>query len=268
MGLIQADMKSASLQRIVHFNVILPVDEEKAPLSAYPTLYLLHGIFGNSTSWLVNSNIRRYAEKNRIAVVIPDGENGFYLDHPQYMNRFSRYIGEELPVLTRRLFPLSHRYEDTWIGGLSMGGYGALVNGLRYGDTFSRIVALSSGLLLYEYASSGTESSGFTSSDYQKAMFGDPGKVLESDLNPVWIYRKRKEEGKPLPKILLDVGVDDFLLKANEKACEEFRELGADLTWRTAPGAHEWDFWDREIRWALDHFLEKGGEAEAETLAH
>ena len=155
MGLIQADMKCRSMQRIVRFNVILPVDEETAPLEAYPTLYLLHGIYGNASSWLANSNIRRYAEAHRLAVVMPEGENGFYLDHPDYMNRYSAYVGDELVQLTRKLFPLSRRREETYIGGFSMGGYGALVNGLRYPENFSRIIALSAGLLLEDYAAVG-----------------------------------------------------------------------------------------------------------------
>ena len=45
--------------------------------------------------------------------------------------------------MTRKLLPLSHRREDTFIAGISMGGYGALINGLRYSDTFSKIGMLS-----------------------------------------------------------------------------------------------------------------------------
>lgn len=57
-----------------------------------------------------------------------------------------RYVGEELPAFTRRLFPLSSRREDTFIAGLSMGGYGALNAGLTYPETFGKVAALSAAL--------------------------------------------------------------------------------------------------------------------------
>ena len=45
---------------------------------------------------------------------------------------------------TRRTFPLSSKREDTFIGGLSMGGFGAIVNGLKHPETFGAVCALSS----------------------------------------------------------------------------------------------------------------------------
>ncbi len=269
MGLIQADMKFKAMKRIVHFNVILPADEEAQPLEAYPTLYLLHGIYGNSTSWLANSNIRRYAEQHRLAVVMPDGENGFYLNHPEHMNNFSDFIGEELVDFTRRLLPLSRKREDTYIGGLSMGGYGALVNGLRFPETFSRIVALSAGLVLDDYVANGDGASDIHGAGYYGAMFGPVETVLESPANPVWLAKQLLAAGRPLPEILMSCGVDDFLLSANRKAVRDFEAMGVPVTFRTAPGAHEWDFWDREIKHAIEHWLPQPGASGAHSdIAH
>lgn len=63
---------------------------------------------------------------------MPACENKFYVDNERSHEYYSRFIGEELVDMTRRLFPLSHQREDTFIAGLSMGGYGAIVNGLKY----------------------------------------------------------------------------------------------------------------------------------------
>ena len=88
--------------------------------------------------------LRRFSAEYGVAVIIPDGENSFYTDHPERCALFSSYVGDELVRVTRRMLPcLSTRREDTWIGGISMGGYGALINGLRYSDTFSKIGMLS-----------------------------------------------------------------------------------------------------------------------------
>lgn len=51
--------------------------------------------------------------------------------------------------LTRRLLPLSTRREDTYIAGISMGGYGALYNGLKYKETFGKIAAMSPAADIY-----------------------------------------------------------------------------------------------------------------------
>ena len=81
-----------------------------------------------------------------VAVVVCDGENSFYTDDEQRGAMFSRYVGQELVEVTRSVLPLSRRREDTYIAGISMGGYGALINGLRYPDTFGRIAMLSPAL--------------------------------------------------------------------------------------------------------------------------
>ena len=247
MALLQVDYKSKTMARKVHFNVILPSDIEgcKGP---YPTLYLLHGIFGNSGSWLTSSCVQRYAEDKGICVVMPDGENGFYLNHPDYMNCFSTWIGRELVRATRAMFPLSQEREKTWIGGFSMGGYGALRNGLKYADTFGRVIAFSSALILDE-ARGVKEAEGLTkNTPYLRAMFGEPDKIADSDLDPVFLIRKLKEEGKFIPALYLSCGEQDTLLEANKRFIHQLDEFGVPYTWRTTPGDHDWDFWEQEIR--------------------
>ena len=57
-----------------------------------------------------------------IAIVMIDGDNSFYVDDEQRNAYYSRYVGEEIVEVTRKLLPLSHRREDTFIAGISMGG--------------------------------------------------------------------------------------------------------------------------------------------------
>ncbi|MCI9552974.1 MAG: hypothetical protein HFE94_05505 [Acutalibacter sp.] len=111
------------------FQAILPTERFQAP---YPTLYLLHGLTENSSAWLQNTRIKMWAEEKGLAVVMPSGENSFYLDisvKDGGLGDFGAYIGEELVKVTREMFPLSHKREETYIAGLSMGGYGACRNG-------------------------------------------------------------------------------------------------------------------------------------------
>ena len=110
------------------------------------TLYLLHGMSDDEGTWMRRTAIDRYAEEKDLAVVMPDGGLGWYTDMRRGLPWFT-FVSKELPALCRRFFPiLSGRREDTYIGGLSMGGYGALKCGLRAPQTFSQVISLSGAL--------------------------------------------------------------------------------------------------------------------------
>ena len=154
MVLFRGDIKCKSLQRRTSISVILPADnihflqdtEEIVP-KPYRTLYLLHGLYGSDDIFLANTSIQKFAEDNGIAIVIPCGENSFYIDNPKAHAYYGEYVGQELLDITRNIFPLSHRREDTFIAGFSMGGYGAVRNGLKYHENFSKIGMISAALI-------------------------------------------------------------------------------------------------------------------------
>ena len=135
MALLQVNYVSQALMRTVTLHVVLPVDKFDSETSPYhperkfPTLYLLHGVFGNYTDWVSGTRVQRWAEAHDLAVVMPSGDNRFYVDQPAAHDLYGEFIGRELVEITRRMFPLSRRREDTFVGGLSMGGFGALRNG-------------------------------------------------------------------------------------------------------------------------------------------
>ncbi|WP_240647274.1 alpha/beta hydrolase [Paenibacillus nanensis] len=153
MAMMQIHFFSACMKREVTFNALLPLDQPESPhtegesVKPLKSLYLLHGYCGSHTDWISFSRIRELSDRHRIAVFMPAGENRFYLDDEESDERMGEYVGQELVAFTRRMFPVSRLREDTMIGGLSMGGYGAIRNGLRYSDTFGGIIALSSALL-------------------------------------------------------------------------------------------------------------------------
>ncbi|MBO6015504.1 MAG: acetylesterase [Lachnospiraceae bacterium] len=259
MALIQVNFMSKSLMRTVPVQVILPVDKlftdetaaggEEKP---FKTLYLLHGIFGNYTDWVSGTRIQRWAEEKDLAVVMPSGDNAFYVDQPWSGNLYGEFIGKELVEMTRKMFPLSRDREDTFIGGLSMGGFGALLNGLKYHETFSRIVTLSGAVHILDEAAK----NGLTPLAHEDSCFGDISEAIKSDKNPKVLIAKIKEkmERDPqisMPKIFQACGTEDFLLKANREYRDYLKENGAELTYREGPGGHDWDFWDTFIREAI-----------------
>lgn len=88
MALLQMQLFSRNLMRTVPVTVVLPADKMtdfNAPLlpeKKYPTRYLLHGIFGSSLDWLSRTRIERYATEHDLCVVMPSGDNSFYVDSP------------------------------------------------------------------------------------------------------------------------------------------------------------------------------------------
>lgn len=259
MAFLQMNIMSKTLMRTVPVNVILPVDKMIFPGmkeredKPYKTLYLLHGVLGNYTDWVNGTRIQRYAEEHDLAVIMPSGDNAFYVDQKASHNYYGEFIGKELVELTRKMLPLSHKKEDTFIGGLSMGGYGAMRNGLKYSDTFGSIVALSSAFLIDDMPSRTNDTPFFVESrDYAESCFGDLDKLMESDMNPKFLIKRLKESGKEIPDIYIACGEQDMLIAQNNEFSEFLKQNKVPHTYVTGPGSHEWDFWDAYIRKGME----------------
>ena len=257
MAVIQLNYLSKALLRTVDVTVVLPVDTldmesmTYTKRKEYKTLYLLHGIFGDQNDWLYGTRIQRFANERGLCVVMPSGENMFYVDQEHTHNHYSQFIGEELVEMTRAMFPLSHKKEDTFIAGLSMGGYGAIVNGLKYYQTFGYIAGLSSALMLEDWVHCKPPIiQGVDAKKYYESLFGDISKLQGSDKDYYALVKKIPHD--QLPKIYICIGIDDFLLETNRKYRNYLLAEKVDLTYEGGPGNHEWDFWDRYILKILD----------------
>ena len=191
-------------------------------------------------------------EKN-LAVVMPAGENAFYVDQPSIGAMHGQFIGEELVEITRKMFPLSRKREDTFIGGLSMGGFGALRNGLKYHDTFGAVICLSGALHVLE----NPEESRADSFAHEEGYFGNLVEAAKSDKNPAILIEQLKEARKKnpsvnVPTVFQACGTEDGLLEVNRLYHKRMEESGMDIVYYESKGGHEWDFWDEWIKKALD----------------
>lgn len=267
MAVIKLNYLSKCLLRTIDIDVILPIDNlnmnnmEYIDDRPFQTLYLLHGIFGDQNDWLHGTRIQRWANERHLCVIMPSGENMFYVDNEFTHNLYSEFIGKELVEMTRKMFPLSCQKEDTFIAGLSMGGYGAIVNGLKYHDTFGYVAGLSSALMLEDWIN--CQSPIIQVPDckkYYEGIFGDLTQLKGSDKD----YYALIENNKicDLPHIYMCVGTEDFLLESNRKYRDFLIEKGVDLTYEEGPGNHEWDFWDKYIlkilKWLPLHESKEG----------
>ena len=250
MALLQVNYLSKSLYRIVPLNVILPVDRFDANTNRYlngkgckyKTLYLLHGLLGNYTDWVSRTRIQMWAEEKNLAVVMPSGDNAFYFNSRTPWNDYGTFIGEELVEVTRRMFPLSDKREDTFIAGLSMGGFGALRNGIVYSDTFSHVAGLSSAVHIFDDLSEKSNNGLF---DNKKAAAG-------TDKNPRAAVEEMLSEHRCIPKFYMACGTKDDLMQANVAFRDFLQTKGLEVTWDEEDYGHDWDFWDSQIKKVLD----------------
>lgn len=267
MSVIHVEFLSLILKRQVSFKAIIPLEKPGVDLSVrreLRTLYLLHGYMGHCTDWLSGSLIHELAERHDIAVIMPSGENSFYVDNAEEETYFGEFIGREIVQFTRAMFPLSQKREDTMIGGFSMGGFGAIRNGLKYCDVFGSVIALSSALITDEMADPLTDfSKTLESKKYYEKTFGKLDELLGSENDPKALAKRVVEEGRPFPDLYMACGTEDFLLKENRDFKEYLKKLGVLFTYSETMGAHDWKFWNPQIESALD-WVDKSRDARLE----
>jgi putative tributyrin esterase len=242
MALIQCDFYSETLQLSTSMNVILP----QPVRTRYPVLYLLHGLSDDHTIWLRRTSIERYVEPLGLAVVMPAVQRSFYADMARG-NRYWTFVSRELPALVRGFFPVSRRREDTFVAGLSMGGYGALKLALSYPQRFAAAASLSGALDQagdMDYAESAWRAE-------MENMFGDLDKLAGSPNDVMHLARQVAKSTEPKPRLYQCCGTEDFLYDQNLRFRDQALKLGLDLTYEEGPGEHEWGYWDCMIQRVL-----------------
>ena len=255
MVLFRGGIKCKSLQRRTSISVILPADNihylqgtEEIVEKPYKTLYLLHGLFGSDDIFLANTTIQKFAEDHNIAVVLPSGENSFYVDQKDSHKYYGEFIGRELVEMTRNIFPLSHKKEDTYLAGFSMGGYGAIRNGLKYHGTFGCIGAISAALLTDDLHNWGEGDDLLSSRSFAQSCFGDLDKVIGSDMDPKFLIDDLIAKNIEIPKIFMAVGDNDFLYNENIDYYNYLKSRNVDVEFRCSPGEHTWEFCNDYIK--------------------
>ncbi len=249
MAKVVCNFLSYSLNRAVDITVVLPSVTCPEALgmgdgpathvlpAKFPVVYLLHGFANNHAQWTGYTNVELYAEERRIAIVNISAENKAYAKVGA--DDFKRFVSEELPEFVTNYFPISTKPEETYIAGLSMGGYGALMHGLTHPERYRAIGAFSAGLSINPAV--------FASDPMGQPEKPDP----EYDVHA--LAKAVADTGAAFPAIYSACGMNDFLFESNQAFASELGELGADVTWKEVPGfGHEWRFWDQQVEQFLD----------------
>ncbi|MGO1925960.1 MAG: alpha/beta hydrolase [Brachybacterium tyrofermentans] len=217
-------------------------DGGQAPGDAVPVLYLLHGLSDDCTIWERRTSIERYATEKGIAVVMPEVRRSFYCDE-EAGEKYWTYVSEELPELVARTFHVSTAREDTFVAGLSMGGFGAFKLALNHPDRFAAAASLSGAIDLLSMDLSARDAA------LAPRIWGDRDLAGTTD---DLLGLVGSVDPQSLPALFLDCGTEDGLLEQNRRFIDAAEQHSVDLTSRLRPGDHAWEFWDQGIQDVLD----------------
>ena len=246
MALLRCDFFAETLGLSTSMTVILPQETSRqigmagAARDDVPVLYLLHGLSDDDTIWSRRTSIERYVAPLGIAVVMPQVHQSFYADEVHGLP-FWTFLTEELPELVHGFFRTSTAREDTFVAGLSMGGYGAMKWALREPHRFAAAASLSGALGLSDRHGGGDPS--FRA--LLDRVFGDA--PIEGSANDVR-HLVRTADPAALPDLYVACGTEDFLYGESVAFIEDAHAAGVALTTSIGDGDHEWDYWDRAIQ--------------------
>lgn len=256
MASFKGDFKSQALNMDTALNVILPFDHNDGDSKPCKVIYLLHGQGSASASWMRWTSIERYAMKHKIAVIMPEVQRSFYTDMA-YGRNYYTYVAEELPQVVAKMFNISTKREDSYIAGLSMGGFGALKIGLNNPDKYAGIGSFSGAVDLARLR----PHLGLQSEYDRNEIIGIFGP--DAEFSPMDDFYTLSTQVATLPqeqrpKIFLTCGSEDempTLLEGNHVFRDHVEKLPLDFKYMEWPGTHEWGFWDVSVQHALNFFL-------------
>ena len=215
------------------------------PGMKYQVLWLLHGGTGDDSDYLHFSNITRYADDNKIAVVMPADYNASYTDDPNGAKYFE-FVADELPKMCRAIFPFSDKREDNFVAGLSMGAMGTYKLAVTYPERYAAALCMSGG-------GRGPNANGGKERSPEPKFGADP-----NGINDPWNYAVTQvKAGKDMPEFFFTVGTaDEGAYPDSTTTAQHMIGLGCKVHFEAVPGyKHEWDFWDLSLRKALNHWL-------------
>ena len=243
MALLTWNFDSRTLGISASANVILPQSAVERG-KKLPVLYLLHGLSDDHTIWQRRTSVERYVEPLGLAVVMPAVNRSFYANMA-HGARYWDFISEELPRIAQSFFPLSDKRADTFVAGLSMGGYGAFKLALNYPDRYAAAASLSGTVDIVQRIANPDKSDPNKRKEMED-IFGPPEPVWGSD-NDLFYLVDRLAKRKRRPMLYQWCGTEDYLFEHNERFYRHAKQRGVRVSYSKSPGGHTWDKWDEQI---------------------
>jgi S-formylglutathione hydrolase FrmB len=255
MNLATVQFASAALARPTTYIALLPDASVVGP-GPYPVLVQLHGYYDDYRAWLTKSNLLQHAKNYPLIVILPDTANGWWanLGAP---NQFEDMLVKDLKAHVHATFQAR---PGRWaIGGLSMGGFGALRIGLKYADMFCSIYAHSSAI------PKPGQPRGWP------FLWDDPDRSaavrrrLREDLS--CYHWAGQVDRALLPRLSFDCGSEDVLQEENLRFHNYLNKIGLPHAYSEHSGGHDWKYWDTHVPTALAQHAEVLGIRQVQDLS-
>ena len=247
MAFLQIQFFSAALNVASTVNVIMPEANQGIGMGASKderlpkVLYLLHGYSDDHSIWMRRTSVERYAAGHNLAVIMPAVNHSFYCNEV-YGEKYWDYVSDELPRTIHRFLRLSDRPEDTYVAGLSMGGYGAMRLALTCPERFAAAASFSGAVDLegiFYQRHLGTEFD---------RVFGERKEIKGSE-NDLFFLMEKNAKSARRPWLYVSCGTKDFLFEQHKAFVPALKKNGWDVMSHEEPDAnHEWGFWDEQIK--------------------
>lgn len=241
MAFCELKYHSKALNKALAADLILPQNDAPGPFAVF---YLLHGLSDDHTIWQRRTSIERYVAEYPLILVMPDSGRGFYCDAKEG-DAWETAIVRDLVGYVDKLFRTRADREGRCIGGLSMGGYGAVKLALKFPEMFCSAVS-HSGAVARGHAPIPAK----PGDPFQAEMRRIFGEHPEGGPDDIFALAERVAPAKR-PALRIDCGTEDGLLKDNQALHAHLQKLGYPHEYLEAPGGHDWAYWDLHVQEAI-----------------
>jgi len=247
-GVIMQDRRfySPALGREMPYRVFLP--ERIAEGVRLPVVYLLHGRGPDYRDWSVNSDVSRYATAGGAAaggliLVMPEGRDSFYVNSAGRLpDRYEDYLVHDLAADVEQSFPARGDRAGKAIVGMSMGGFGAIVQGLRHPESYAFAGGLSAAVDVPQRRFRFWR---WGQGWLFRQIFGPMGSAERAERDPFVLVER--VDPKKAPYIYLTAGENEPLLEPDRRFAEALRGRGFASEFHSLPGGHDWGEWQRQL---------------------
>lgn len=237
------------MNRAIPCIVILP--DKKTQESNFPVLYLLHGYnsqgyHDSHKVWIdkIKTDLPELADKYRIIIVCPNGENSWYWDSPQKPeSQFETFMTEELVEYIDMNYPVIPDKMSRAITGASMGGHGALWLAIRHQDIFGAAGSMSGGV----------DITAFPDKWEIKKLLGNLSSDRQMWENHTVINQTEKLQSGNL-SLIIDCGYNDFFFEVNNNLHLKLLKQNIAHDYIVRPGGHTYLYWNNAIDFQLLFF--------------
>jgi S-formylglutathione hydrolase FrmB len=251
-------IRSMVLGRAVAYCVVLPPGYDTDKTRRYPVLYYFHGLGGNERMLLQSGGFNLIEdlwlqnEMQPFLIVAPAGGSSFFIDSRDGRVPYEKFlIGELLPEIERR-FRVDARRESRGVGGISMGGYGALHLAFRHPELFGSASAHSAALIEKPPMMNVGNSPEAGAFRIFGDVFGAPlDRAFWDRNNPLTLGRTADLSRQ---KIYFDCGTeDDYGFNAGAQALHDVlasRHIAHEF--HLYPGGHDWTYFAAHLPASLE----------------